>query len=231
MINVVIIEDDPMVSMITKKIINSHKEFNVVKTFSDGNGVVDYLIKNKIELIILDMYLPDTEGLEILKTLRREDIVKKFYVNTIFVTASNDIIHIEKAFKYGIVDYLIKPFEFERLEEALNRYLAKKLAASSHPPVLTQKELDNLYHKGNSLPKLDKDLPKGISEKTLEKVLETLKSDPSKKWSSKEIADILTSSTVTVKKYLDYLAEIGTIRSDISYGTVGRPEVKYKIKH
>ena len=231
MIDVVIIEDDPMVSMITKKIINLDKNFNVVKTFFTGKGVVDYLIKNKVELIILDMHLPDREGLDILEEIRGREINNNLYVNTIFVTASNDKDHIEKAFKLGIIDYLIKPFEFERLEESLTQYLAKKITSTSKKQALTQEELDRLYHgRDNLIKKLKDELPKGISEKTLEKVLNTIFSDSTKEWSSKEVADLLESSAVTVKKYLDYLAEIGKVRSNIYYGSVGRPEVKYKIK-
>jgi response regulator of citrate/malate metabolism len=227
MINVVIIEDDPMVSMITEKIISSNKKFNVVEKFANGKGVIDYLLKNKVDLIILDMYLPDTEGLDILEELRKEEERYDKYINAIFVTASNDRKHIERAFLLGIVDYLIKPFEFERLEEALDRYFSKN-SNLSISNILTQKELDNLYHK-DTLSKVEKVLPKGISEKTLDKIMSTILSNPNKEWSSKDVADSIESSTVTVKKYLDYLAEIGEIKSNIYYGSVGRPEVKYKV--
>jgi response regulator of citrate/malate metabolism len=227
MINVVIIEDDPMVSMITEKIISSNKEFKVVEKFASGKGVIDYLLKNKVDLIILDMYLPDTEGLDILEELRKEEERYDKYINAIFVTASNDRKHIERAFLLGIVDYLIKPFEFERLEEALDRYFSKN-SNLSISNILTQKELDNLYHK-DTLSKVEKVLPKGISEKTLDKIMSTILSNPNKEWSSKDVADSIESSTVTVKKYLDYLAEIGEIKSNIYYGSVGRPEVKYKV--
>jgi response regulator of citrate/malate metabolism len=228
MTNVVIIEDDPMVSMITEKIISSNKKFNVVEKFANGKGVIDYLLKNKVDLIILDMYLPDTEGLNILEELRQKENKYAKYIDAIFVTASNDRKHIERAFLLGIVDYLIKPFEFERLEEALERYSSKKSNLVNFN-ILTQKELDNLYHRDH-ISKIEKYLPKGISEKTLDKIMSTILSNPDKEWSSKDVADSIESSTVTVKKYLDYLAEVGKIKSNIYYGSVGRPEVKYKIK-
>jgi len=228
MIDVVIIEDDPMVSMITEKIINANKNFNVLKIFPSGVGVIDFIMENKVELIILDMYLPDTEGLDILEELRIQERDTQHITNTIFITASNDKKHIERAFQLGIVDYLIKPFEFERLEEALSRYLTKKSASTTNKNILTQDELDNLYHSNTA--KVNLELPKGISEKTLEKVFNAILSDPTKEWSSKDVADFIDSTTVTVKKYLDYLAESGKIRSNIYHGTVGRPEVKYKVK-
>ncbi|MGB6129711.1 MAG: response regulator [Psychrilyobacter sp.] len=225
MINVVIIEDDPMVSMITKKIINSEKEFNVTETFIKGKGVVDYLLNNDVELIILDMYLPDMEGLDILEKLREKEINDN-RIEAIFVTASNHKAHIERAFHLGIVDYLIKPFEFDRLKKALERYLIKKSTKKLKKEIVTQNEIDSFYHKQENN---KSELPKGISEKTLEKVLNTLLSDPTREFSSKDVAKELKTSSITVKKYLDYLAGKKQIKSNIYYGTVGRPEVKYKI--
>jgi len=227
MIDVVVIEDDPMVSRITEIIINKEKEFNVIKTFFSSDGVVEYLIENKIELIILDMYLPDTIGLDLLEDIREKEKKSGLFINTIFVTASNDKSHIERAFQLGVVDYLIKPFEFERLKLALKRYLIKKnsiLEANN----LTQKELDGIYHGKINEKDSNSLVPKGINSKTLEKVKETIRLNPGKEWSAKEMSEILDTSSVTVKKYLDYLVELGKIKSDISYGSVGRPEVKYK---
>ncbi len=220
MIDVVIIEDDPMVSMITEKIINSVGEFRVVKTFKEGKTAIKYLEKNDVELIILDMFLPDTNGLVTLETIRK----KKVGVEVIFLTASNNTAEIERAFKLGAIDYLIKPFDFNRLKDSLGRYLNKK-ANISGKKILNQSEVDKLFlrnkTKGSSV--------KGISEKTLTKIIDILLLDPSKEWSSKEISDILNTSTVTVKKYLDHLMELGRVENSIYYGSVGRPEYKYKV--
>lgn len=225
MVKVVIVEDDPMVSMITKKIIDSEREFNVIKTFSKGENVVDYLMKNDVDLLMLDMHLPDMEGLEILENLRKKEVSKKA-IEVIFVTASNHKLHIEKAFSLGVLDYLIKPFEFDRLKKSLERYLIKKSSKKIERDIVTQSDIDSFYHKQTNH-KLE--LPKGISKKTLEKVFNTLFSDPTREFSSKEVAKILNASSITVKKYLDYLSDEKQIRSNIYYGSVGRPEVKYKI--
>jgi response regulator of citrate/malate metabolism len=220
MINVVIIEDDPMVSMITEKIINSVREFQVVKTFKEGKEAIKYLGKNEVELIILDMFLPDTNGLVTLETIRK----KKNCVEVIFLTASNNTVEVERAFKLGAIDYLIKPFDFNRLKDFLGRYLNKKSNVSGRK-ILNQSEVDKLFlrnkAKANSV--------KGISGKTLEKIMDILLLDSSKEWSSKEISDILNTSTVTVKKYLDHLMELGRLENTIYYGRVGRPEYKYKV--
>lgn len=220
MISVVIIEDDPMVSMITEKIINSVGEFRVVKTFKEGKKAIEYLKGNKIELIILDMFLPDTNGLLTLETIRN----KQIDAEVIFLTASNNTTEIERAFKLGAIDYLIKPFDFNRLKDSLGRYLNKKINVSGKR-VLNQNEVDKLFLRN----KTNGSSVKGISEKTLKKIIEILLLDSSKEWSSKEISDILNASTVTVKKYLDHLMELGRVENSIYYGNIGRPEYKYKV--
>jgi len=220
MINVVIIEDDPMVSMITEKIINSVEKFRVIKTFKEGKKAVKYLEKNGVELIILDMFLPDTNGLITLETIRN----KKINAEVIFLTASNNTAEIERAFKLGAIDYLIKPFDFNRLKDSLGRYLNKKTNVSGKR-VLNQSEVDKLFLRN----KTEGGSVKGISEKTLKKIVDILLLDSSKEWSSKEISDILNTSTVTVKKYLDHLMELGRVENSIHYGSVGRPEYKYKV--
>ena len=221
MIDVVIIEDDPMVSMITEKIINSVGDFRVVKTFREGKKAVKYLEDHEIELIILDMFLPDINGLEVLEKIRK----KKIGVEVIFLTASNNTAQIERAFKLGAIDYLIKPFNFDRLKASLGRYLNKKLNILGKD-ILNQSEVDKLFLRNQS--KSSNSNVKGISEKTLTKIMGILLETPSKEWSSKEISDILNTSTVTVKKYLDYLMELGRVENSIYYGNIGRPEYKYK---
>ena len=222
MINVVIIEDDPMVSMITENIINSIAEFRIVKTFREGKKALSFLEKNNVELIILDMYLPSINGLEILEKIRN----KKIKVEVIFLTASNNTSEIERAFKLGAIDYLIKPFNFDRLKVSLGRYLDKKSNIYGKK-VLDQSEVDRLFLRNES--KKNNNGVKGISEKTLNKIVNLLLEDPNKEWSSKEISDILNTSTVTVKKYLDYLMEQGRVENSIYYGSIGRPEYKYKV--
>jgi len=90
---------------------------------------------------------------------------------------------------------------------------------------LNQSEVDKLFLRN----KTNGCSVKGISEKTLMKIMNVLLGDSSKEWSSKEISNILNTSTVTVKKYLDHLMELGRVENSIYYGSVGRPEYKYKI--
>ena len=107
----------------------------------------------------------------------------------------------------------------------MGRYLNKKLNILGKD-ILNQSEVDKLFLRNQS--KSSNSNVKGISEKTLTKIMGILLETPSKEWSSKEISDILNTSTVTVKKYLDYLMELGRVENSIYYGNIGRPEYKYK---
>jgi len=220
MIKVIIVEDDPMVKMITEKFVSSTGEFKVEASFGDGEAAYEYISKGKGDLLILDMYLPGMDGLTLLKNLRENEI----WIETIFVTAASNLEDIEKASQLGALDYLIKPFNFARLRSSFKKYLDKKETTYGKES-LTQEDVDKIFlgDKKNVV------TCKGIHESTLKKIISILEEDRSKEWSTKEVAERVDSSVVTVKKYLDYLTETGKVESTLHYKSVGRPQYKYKL--
>ena len=109
-------------------------------------------------------FLPEKSGIDILKSIREKNI----FTDVIMITAANSTDEIKKAFAYGVVDYLVKPFEFERFKESINKYKAKKKLLLNDE-ILTQKDIDTLLI-NNSLESQVK-LPKGLNEKTLDRVI------------------------------------------------------------
>ena len=126
MTSVLIVEDDPMVAQINKNYIESVEGFNVVNIIKDANNAIDYLRNHKVDLIILDIYLPKGDGISILKQVREMGIK----LDAIMVTAATESEKIEDALRYGAIDYLIKPFEYERLKRILEKYGFKASAVS-----------------------------------------------------------------------------------------------------
>lgn len=220
MIKVIIVEDDPMVKMITEKFVSSTGEFTVEASFGDGEEAYDYISKGNGDLLILDMYLPGMNGLTLLKNLRENEI----WIETIFVTAASNLEEIEKASQLGALDYLIKPFSFSRLRSAFKKYLDKK-ETTYGKECLTQEDVDKIFMSDNK----NVTTSKGIHESTLNKIVCILEEDRTKEWSTKEVALKVDSSVVTVKKYLDYLTETGKVESTLHYKSVGRPQYRYKI--
>ena len=110
MTKAMIIEDDPMVAAINKQYLEKSKDMNVVATFQNGRDALDFLQQKQIDLIILDLFLPEMTGLEFLHRIREQN----WNVEVIMVTAANNINSIQEAMHLGILDYLVKPFEIGR---------------------------------------------------------------------------------------------------------------------
>ena len=223
MYKVLIVEDDPMVSMINEQYIKRNKNFVIIGKCNDGASALDFLGNNDADLLILDVYMPKMDGFETLRKIRNKNIT----VDAIMVTAANDRRSLEEALHLGIVDYLVKPFTFDRFQMALEKYVAQNNALNVID-TLNQKNIDYIIE--NSHKKSEALLPKGIQEKTSQIILEEMKKHPSQWMTGDEIAECIGLTGVTVRRYLNYLTEKGLLLSDIDYGTGGRPCMRYKIQ-
>ncbi len=222
MYKVLIVEDDPMVAMINEQYINRNKLFKVVGKCSDGNSALEYLNNNPVDLVILDVFMPYTDGFETLRQIRRSQIS----VDAIMVTAANDRESLEEALHLGIVDYLVKPFTFDRFRMALDKFIAQN-DAFKDLGTLNQKNID--YIIDNSRKKMENLYPKGIQKKTLDLIMEHL-SDNKDKWLTGDtIAEKVGLTSVTVRRYMNYLSESGKVTAEINYETGGRPCMMYRI--
>lgn len=222
MTNVLIVEDDPMVALINRKYLEKIGDVSVYGPVTTEEEIIKILNSEKIDLILLDVFLPQKNGVDILKSLRSKD----YLVDVIMVTAANSSKELGIAFSYGATDYLVKPFEFNRFEEAFNKFKFKnKLIHKSES--LTQQEIDSIYKSRNKEETIE--LPKGLNNRTLEKVESFLEKNSHKIWTIREIANELNISNVTIKKYMDYLEDTNFIEVEVTSGHVGRPELKYRI--
>ena len=219
---VLIVEDDPMVSMINEQYVNRNKAFVVVGKCKDGKGALDFLEKNEVDLIVLDVFMPLMDGFETLRQIRKN----KKSVDIIMVTAANDRASLEEALHLGVVDYLVKPFTYDRFRIALDKYISH-LAALKDLDTLNQKNIDFII--GNAHKKSEELYPKGIQEKTLQTILDEMKKNPSKWMTGDEIAEHIGLTGVTVRRYLNYLTEKGVLLSEIDYETGGRPCMRYRL--
>ncbi|WP_195973013.1 response regulator [Clostridium thermobutyricum] len=225
MINVLIVEDDPMVALINKKYL---EEIGEIKTFGPlitKNEIFDIIEKENIDLIIMDVFLPKENGLDILKALRENGKV----TDVIMVTAANTVDELKKAFSLGIVDYLVKPFEFDRFKDSIIKY-KKKREVFLKDKSLNQEDLDYILNQNNNLNGKENNLPKGLNKRTLEKIIEFLESNKNEIWTLRELAEKIKISNVTIKKYMDYLENENKLEVKMTCGNIGRPELKYKLK-
>ncbi len=219
MFEVLIVEDDPMVAMINKQYVMQNKKFHCVGLCRDGNSAWDFLQENRVDLIILDQYMPQKTGLALLRQIRKKELP----VSVIMVTAANDGTTVEEALRLGIVDYLVKPFNSGRFNQALEKFASMKLTIADEG--LNQKKIDELIN--GSIEVDSNTLPKGIQEITLNRIREYMRNNPSEEQTGEVIADALGVSRVTVRRYMNYLLEKGEISGRMNYETGGRPSMLY----
>ena len=221
MYKVLIVEDDPMVAMINEQYIKRNKNFEIIGTCKDGSSALEVLETQQADLIILDVYMPHMNGFETLRQIRNNQIT----VDAIMVTAANDRESLEEALHLGVVDYLVKPFTFDRFQMALEKYIAQTNALKNIN-TLNQTNIDHIID--NTRKKYEEIFPKGIQEKTVQLIIEHLKSNQGFWFTGDEIAEKVGLTSVTVRRYMNYLAEIGSVMSEMNYETGGRPCMRYK---
>ena len=217
---ILIVEDDPMVALINKRFLENMGFKDILGPVQTEEEIIKVLDKENIDLILLDVYLPKKNGIDILKSLR----YKKYLTDVIMITAANSVEEVKRAFAYGVTDYLVKPFEFERFEEAINKYKQKNNLLNKRE-ALSQQDIDVISKSVEE--KIE--LPKGLNQKTLDRIMEFLKENQGKVWTLREIAYELKISNVTIKKYMDYLEDVKKVNVTLTSGNVGRPEYKYTL--
>jgi two-component system response regulator DctR len=219
MINVLIVEDDPMVVEVNSGFLEKIPHFKLCETAATAEEAEKKITEFNPDLILLDMFLPDRSGLEVLKFIREQELKS----DVIMITAARDTATIHEVFRLGATDYLVKPFRFERFKSALEAYLKmwKKLSGSR---TLNQDDIDEFKRVRED----SEELPKGLSETTLRQIVLAL-IEEDKPVTAEELASMLGMARVTVRRYLEYLQQSGKIKVEIQYGSVGRPSHYYSI--
>jgi len=218
-IKVVIAEDDFRVAEIHEKFLKKFKEIDVVGKSLNGEQTLQILTENTPDLVILDVYMPDMLGSDLLPIIR-ERFPK---VGIIMITAATDKVFLEKALSYGVENYLIKPVNREHFDEVILEFIKKHSLLTSGQDV-DQNYVNLLFGKK----KMEKGLglPKGIDEITLGKVKNALQVK-NQGLSAEEVGKEIGASRITARRYLEYLSSIKEAKAEVVYGIVGRPERKY----
>lgn len=208
---ILIIEDDPMVAMIHKEYFKRKEISNDLNHVSTLEEAKEFLENSDTDLIILDNYLADGQGIEFLPELKGYPII--------MITAANDVQTVEAALTNGVVDYLVKPFTYERFSQAIDKVQDYMKLLSKEK--INQDLIDDYLNSGRVEEEEDS-LPKGLSRITLKKVLENIKEQETG-FTTQQVADALDISRITIRKYLNHLVNINVLSEDAEYYTSGRP--------
>ncbi len=225
MLNILIVEDDPMVAQINQQFIKKIDDQTSVDIASNVKEAITHIENKEIDLLLLDIYMPEENGLTFLKYIREQG----YKIDAILITAATDVEDIQTAFRYGAVDYLIKPFDFERFQQSLLRY-KKGLTFFNKTSSINQTDIDAEFLNKEIV---DRDselkLPKGVTEATLQVIIDKMKYFEENEFSTDDISKRVNISRVSVRKYLKFLTDIEVLEESLNYG-IGRPINFYKIK-
>lgn len=224
MIRVLIIEDDPMVREINEGFLRKVEGYTLFKSVNNIEKAKEEIIQGRPDLILLDIFFPQGLGTDLLKWIR----INGIKCDVILITADKNMETVEEAFRYGAVDYIIKPFTFSRFKEALLQYKARKKEFKNTESV-EQELIDKMVFKEKEEDSCD-DILKGVRTHTYEKILEFIKDMCGKSITAQELADLTGVSRITARRYLDLLEREGKLSVQMEYGKVGRPLNKYIIK-
>lgn len=226
MYRVLLIEDDPMVQEVNRQFIEQVKGFTVIGVAANGVEGIQLIRKLHPDLVIIDIYMPHKDGLETLKEIRSEG----YEVDVIAITAASDIDTVRRVLQNGAFDYIMKPFKFERLKQALENYHSFRQTLNEKE-TLTQKDLDALLQTAEPQTFEPRSgLPKGLNEVTLQKIARYLRKQ-TEPVSAEEVAEGVGIARVTARRYLEYLEKKGVVTLDVQYGGIGRPVNRYMMKH
>lgn len=220
MINVLVIDDDFMVAKVHSGFVNSEPGFSVIGVAHTAEQALKSVAELEPDLALLDIYLPDGNGLDLLQKLREvhPDL------DVIVISAARELETVRKALRGGIIHYLMKPFSRDDLSERLEHYKKTyRQLRDDSTQELDQSDVDRLLGLGVQQ---RKPLPKGCSAETLDLVEQILRAS-NEALSASETAEKLGTSRVSARRYLEYLADEGLALVNLKYGGVGRPERLY----
>ncbi|WP_045522184.1 response regulator [Neobacillus niacini] len=227
-IEVLIVEDDFRIAEIQKRFLEQVEGFQAVgiaASYIEAKTLIDIL---QPDLLLLDVYFPDMNGLDLLKETKQQSK----QMDVIMITATKEIHKVQEAISIGVFDYIIKPVVFERFKQSLLRfkdYHGKLLQLRKENIHVTQQQVDRLLRKEVAGAGNEKAyLPKGIDPLTLDKVLEVL-GKVEYGLTAENVAKEIGVSRTTARRYLEHLVANDNIEADLSYGTIGRPERVYMV--
>jgi response regulator of citrate/malate metabolism len=220
-VRVLVVEDEAIASQAHAEYVGRVAGFEVAGVARSGVEALRLLGVERVDLVLLDMHLPDVHGLELLQRMRQEGHM----CDVIAVTSARDVEVVKRAVAQGVVQYVLKPFTFAGLRTKLEQYAAYREQLGATGDEVVQGEVDQLFgllRASDAVP-----LPKGLSSETLRLVTERLRSAPVA-LSATEVAEVAGTSRVTARRYLEHLAESGLAERQSRYGRSGRPEVEYR---
>jgi response regulator of citrate/malate metabolism len=219
-IRVLVVEDDPVAAAAHRMYVERLTGFEVAAVVHTGGAALRVLEREPVDLVLLDLHLPDGHGLQLVRTMRAAGHT----ADVVAVTSARDLGVVRQAVSAGVVQYLLKPFTFPALRERLERW-AEYRTELAGGEASGQEEVDRALATLRTGPAV---LPKGLSAPTLEAITAALRQAPATGISANAAAQAAGVSRITARRYLEHLVTTGRAVRTPQYGQVGRPELAYR---
>ena len=209
---VLIVDDDFHVAKLHAAYVDSVAGFLALSPVGSGAQALQAIHSLRPDLVLLDVYLPDASGLDLLHQLD---------VDSMILSAASDTRSLRTAFRRGALAYLLKPFTADSLSQQLRAY-ARYRRILAQPGTIDQDTVERARRAliaGDAGPSAR---PRSATEAA---VLESLV--PGEQYSASEVAGRVGVSRATAQRYLSSLADDGAVDIQLRYGTTGRPEHRY----
>ncbi|MFB9905019.1 response regulator [Allokutzneria oryzae] len=216
MIRVLVVDDDFMVAKVHSGYVGRTPGFEVVGVAHTGADAVRKVEELRPDLVLLDIYLPDMDGLSVLREVR----ALGGDTDVIVVSAAREVDTVRSAMRGGVLHYLIKPFTYNALRAQLEHFSVVR----RQPPTMDQSTVDQLF---GGRPSAEPAMPKGLSQETAKLVEQALR-DHSGDMSASECAEATELSRVSARRYLEHFVSAGRAEVGLRYGSTGRPERRYR---
>lgn len=231
MTKVLVVDDDFMVAKLHCRCVSAMDGFTVVGVAHSGAEALRAAERLRPDLVLLDVYLPDMDGISVLRELRAAEERAagrgdKHTVDALFITAARDAEIIRAALRAGALHYLIKPFNQAALQEQLRHVASMRTRFDelAEQGEARQVDVDHIF---GTRPPGSRELPKGLAAHTAELVERTLREHPAG-LSATECAESGALSRVSARRYLEFFADTGRAEVTLRYGGTGRPERRYR---
>lgn len=222
-VDVLVVDDDFLVVRVHTRFVDNVAGFRVVATAATGQQALDAVREHEPDLVLLDVHLPDMTGIEVLRRLRSDGNE----VGVLMVTAAREVEQVRAARTGGAVGYLVKPFGQQDLATRLEDFRAQLQRLDEvERDSADQGEIDAIFGGASAPAASPAPLPKGLSAETGELVLAAVRE--AQDLSATECAEAVGLSRVTARRYLEHYTATGVLQVRQQYGSIGRPERRYR---
>ena len=220
MIRVLVVEDEPVAAEAHRTYVDRTPGFVTAAVAGTGARARQTLSRTPVDLVLLDMNLPDTHGVDLCRWIRSAGLD----VDVLAVTSARELVTVRSAAAFGVVGYLLKPFTYTALRDRLQAYADYRAQVRADGHAVGQEDVDRAL--AGARPQRQGPLPKGMHAQTLDAIVAALRS--AEGMSAAETAAGLGTSRITARRYLEYLVETGLASRTPRYGGAGRPETEYR---